>query len=94
MTTPVEPFTFEKLQALLESMTVTLVVHPEDEERIRAAVAQLEQAPPIRVVTSPAMQPGRMATWSGDLLGDMAAPVALSVVSEEPARVVSKRVED
>lgn len=71
---PAPEVTMQTLQRLLDSVTITLVVHPDDEARIQDAIQGLADAPPMRVVASSVMPPGKMATWRGSLLpGDAAA---------------------
>lgn len=77
---PVEPATMETLRKVLDSATVTLVCHPDDAPRIRAAVEDLADAPPIRVITFDAMPPGKVATWTGELDLGVDRPLHLGLV--------------
>lgn len=67
----------ELIQQYADSITVTVVVHPDDEERVQTA---LENLPPeargFRLVTSSAMEPGKLVTWVGTLMPDTAVTAA------------------
>lgn len=57
-----------RLREALASLTVTLVCHPDDEERVRTAASDLRNAPPLRVITSTGLRPGQLVHWTGDQL--------------------------
>lgn len=53
-----EPMDVQQLVELLEGLTVTVAVHPDDAERVQTAADELG-ACPVRVVANAAVTPGR-----------------------------------
>jgi hypothetical protein len=79
---PAPAVSLDTIRELLDRVTVTLVVNPADEQRIRAALEDLPHPPPLRVVTSDVLPAGKVATWSGDPVAELLArPIDLSTIT-------------